>query len=298
MKIAVIFTGGTIGSSLSDGFIRPEKNTENELLNLTDGGVEIFEPYFIHSEQLNGEYLTRLIDCVGDRLEENFDGIIVTHGTDTLQYSAAALALAYNCCETPVVLVSANYILSDPRSNGTDNFRYALKFIGQGIGGIFVSYRNSGENPKIFCADSLLPHSPYSDKLSAIDGEYGYFEEERFIRNCAEPLDEGAGRFCLSGHSPVLWLKVHPGMSYPSTYGYKCLLLEGYHSGTLPTEDEKFIEFCLKSDAKIFLVGMPEGAMYECADRYKHLNIVVCPKISPIYMYIKLWLEAKKNDCL
>lgn len=296
MKTAVIFTGGTIGSASKDGYIRTDKNTENILLNLTDGGVELFEPYFIHSEQLNGEYLTKLISCVGDRLGEDYDGIIVTHGTDTLQYSAAALALAYGNCDIPVVLVSANYVLTDPRSNGKDNFKYAVEFLKQKVGGVFVSYRNTGELPRIFPADSLLKHPCYSDSVSSVCGEFGYFKDGKFIRTIGDYGSEGVGRFALGKKSPVLWLSVHPGMKFPSTDGYRYVLIEGYHSGTLPTEDEDFIEFCEKSDAKIFLVGMPEGERYESAEKYKKLNIVVCPQKSPIYMYMKLWYMAENEQ--
>jgi L-asparaginase len=49
-----------------------------------------------------------LITTVKENLSSDYDGIIVTHGTDTLGYSAAALAYALGNGTVPVCLVSSN----------------------------------------------------------------------------------------------------------------------------------------------------------------------------------------------
>lgn len=290
MKLAIIYTGGTISSVPEDGFLSPADNTKNELLKALDTDIEVesFQPYYILSEQLDGEYISKLIRCVGERLSGNFDGIIVTHGTDTLQYSAAALSIAFGASDIPIVLVSSNYILSDSRSNGLSNFKYALRFIRQKIGGVFVSYKNTGLPPEIFTADSLLPHNAYSDKLTALDGAFGYFKDEKFY-GLKNYKGNSEGAFTLSKKSNVLWIRTYAGMRYPETENYKAVLIESYHSGTLPTEDEEFISFCKKSTVPIYLIGLDEGIRYKSTKMYKQLNIVVLEKISPIYAYIKLW---------
>ncbi len=175
MKLAVIFTGGTISGLPEEGYLSPSDTTKNMLLKALDSNIAVegFQPFYILSEQLDGEYLTGLIKCAGELLCGDYDGIIVTHGTDTLQYSAAALHLAFSDSKIPIVLVSANYILTDSRSNGYTNFRYAVKFIKLGIGGVYVSYKNEGGTPSIYTADSLLPHNACSDALAALNGAFG-----------------------------------------------------------------------------------------------------------------------------
>ena len=129
MRILTVFTGGTIGSSLSKGAISP--NT--------------VAPYTVLSENLSAEYLEKLRSCVEDNLNSGYDGIVVTHGTDTLQYSAAYLDLTLGLIETPVVLVSSNYPLPYSRANGLENFAAAVDFIRSKQGrGVFVSYLNRG----------------------------------------------------------------------------------------------------------------------------------------------------------
>ena len=101
MRIALILTGGTILSKKQSNFYTLSDSAKKEILSLIPKGIEaeVFSPYFILSEQLDGRYLTELIDEVGDKLGGNYDGIIILHGTDTLQYSAAALSLAYGDAE-------------------------------------------------------------------------------------------------------------------------------------------------------------------------------------------------------
>ncbi len=291
MKLALIFTGGTISAQIKNGFISPFSKTKSQLLKTLDDSIEVesFQPYYILSEQLNGKYISALIECVEQRLKGGFDGIIITHGTDTLQYSSSALSIAFGNSKIPIVLVSSNYILTDSRSNGLSNLKYAVEFIKQKIGGVFVSYKNEGSYPEIFLGNSLLPHLPYSDRLSALGGAFGYFKDKNFTRLIQSYKRQGEGKFTLPEKSPVLWIRAHAGMKYPKTNDCKAVLLESYHSGTLPSEDNDFINFCKNSTVPIYFVGAGEGFQYESTKDFKQLNIVVYKKVSPIYAYIWLW---------
>ncbi|MCH5298544.1 MAG: asparaginase [Ruminococcus sp.] len=297
MRLAVIFTGGTIACRQNDGYIGTSENQNYELLKVLDPDIEVktFSPYFILSEQLDGELLTKLIHCVGERLGEGFDGIIVAHGTDTLQYSAAALALAFGGTETPIVLVSSNYVLTDSRANGSVNFEHAVKFIREGIGGVYVSYRNTDSLPEIHRADQLLAHDPYSDDVRSYKGRFGYFDGDKFVRTAPSVNHQKSlGKITFSKTSPVLRLNAYAGMMFPDTNGVKAVLLSGYHSGTLPTESEDFVRFCKTCREKqipLCLVGMPAGSRYESTRAFEQLGIEILPEVTPIYAYVSLWAE-------
>lgn len=301
MRLAVIFTGGTIACRADSGYIGTFEQQNYELLKVLDPDIEVktFSPYFTLSEQLDGEYLTKLIDCVGDRLSEDFDGIIVAHGTDTLQYSAAALALAFGNAEIPIVLVSSNYILSDSRANGYTNFAHAVKFIREGIRGVYVSYRNTDMLPEIHRAEKLLAHDPYSDDVRSFKGSFGYFDSDKFIRtDFSEDKPYGLGKIVFNKTSPVLWLNAHAGMRFPDTDGVNAILFSGYHSGTLPTENAEFVRFCNTCKAKqipIYLVGMSSGNRYESTRAFEELEIGVLPETTPIFAYVSLWSKYTQN---
>ncbi|MDE7124350.1 MAG: asparaginase domain-containing protein, partial [Eubacterium sp.] len=105
MEILVIFTGGTIGSSTNNQVISPNEKNTRLLIEMykNEYGTDIqfitAQPYYTLSENNTGKTLLQLISFVCDKTNDDYSGIIVTHGTDTLQFSAAALsyALGANC---------------------------------------------------------------------------------------------------------------------------------------------------------------------------------------------------------
>ena len=247
MRILTVFTGGTIGSSLSKGAISP--NAENAFLLLKlyreKYGAAEFDtvaPYTVLSENLSAEYLEKLRSCVEDNLNSGYDGIVVTHGTDTLQYSAAYLDLTLGLIETPVVLVSSNYPLPYSRANGLENFAAAVDFIRSKQGrGVFVSYLNRGDaGAAIHRGAEVLPHQPFDDRIfSLFDNIYGTVISGEFVKN---PDYRERERARLSGKlsGRVIFLRPYVGMTYPEIPGdTKAVLLEGWHSGTLGSSAKK-----------------------------------------------------------
>ena len=117
MKINVIFTGGTIGSSHSDGYITPDPAAKYRLIKNyqkafgTSVEFTVCNPYTILSENLSGKTLSLLMKSIKEGLEDNCDGIIVAHGTDTLQYSAIAAAYCFGSNTKPIMFVSLRFSL-------------------------------------------------------------------------------------------------------------------------------------------------------------------------------------------
>lgn len=186
MNILVIFTGGTICSSVNDGYINTNETGKDRLiqeykkLHASDTEHIYFTtetPYYILSENLNGSHINKLADCIDKAvLDTEHDGIIVTHGTDTQQYMSAALSYLFPNLQIPVVLVSSNYILDDDRANGIANFSAAVDFIRECSNcqqtahhGVYVAYKNENEAAVIHYGTRLLPHMPYSDRLYSIE---------------------------------------------------------------------------------------------------------------------------------
>ena len=94
--------------------------------------------------------------------------------------------------------------------------------------------------------------------------------------------------------SGVLYIKPYPEIKFPSfENNLKAVLLEGYHSGTLNTDNRDFIRFCEtaeKNKTPVYLTGDIEGFGYESKKMYEKLKINVLPPMSPIAAYIKLRL--------
>ena len=321
MRILVIFTGGTIGSTENGSYVSPDKEKPYKLINMykklaikNKGSssviFDILTPYQALSENINCNNFRILSECL-EKVDENaYDGVIITHGTDTLQYTAAFTGYIMAGAQIPIVLVSANYVLEDVRSNGVDNFYYAVEFICHKKGrGAFVSYRNIGDYPKIHRAARLVMHQAYSDSIYSIcDSYYGYFDTEKFIYNNKYYLNDnikynGTKMFNVpsgSWQSGIMEVHPYPGMEYmlPKN-GIKAVLHYTYHSGTICSTTpglKEFAEYTKSRGIPVFITGAGLGADYESVGCYKDFGFYVLPAASPEAMYIKLWLCIINNE--
>ena len=296
MNILVIFTGGTIACSRSDGALSPDTDNSYALLQRFDSADVHFttaSPYYMLSENLSTAHLRRLYDCLTGYDLTRFDGVVIAHGTDTLAYTAAYLSLRLGFCDTPVILVSAAYPLSDSRTNGFVNLNGALDFIRAGKGkGVFVSYQNDGENLKIHRGCLILPHLPYDDSIrSVFDMYYAEIVDGNVLRN-PDFRESDLNVYPDRGEDKsVLWLRAHPSMTLPPLNDIDAVLFEGYHSGTLPTDDADFIAFCMQAREKnipLYLTGAREGFDYASKQAFDKLGIRTTPPVSPACCYFIL----------
>lgn len=318
MKILVVFTGGTIGSSQADGIILTDSGKPHRILEMykekypTESDIlwEVAFPYEELSENMTCSLLGSLITYLRDNcIDRDYDGIIITHGTDTLQYTAAALSYCFGDLTIPAVLVSSNYILEDSRANGFINFVNAVEFIKSGgNGGVFVSYQNFGECAKIHAGTRLISHKAYSDVIESIyDVEYGYFDNEGFKINTQYIIKDEDTDICRIfrssidnkdivhyGFSDILWIRPYVGMNYPNiAQNVKAILHDTYHSGTICSKASDLAEFAeaaKKKEIPVFVCGSGDSAIYGSKRIYGELGFKVLPVASPVAMYIKLWL--------
>lgn len=310
MRIHIIFTGGTIGSTLAGDVISAARGAPRALLtryreqygDTTE--ISYTEPYTILSENLTFSHLVALRDEILRQSEEN-DAIIVTHGTDTLPFTAAALSYLLGLCRVPVVLVSSNYVLSDTRANGIENLASALTFLRQtpGARGVFVSYQNKGEMTKLHRGARLFSHLAPTDEVRSLDGVVATVAGDTvtYSKDYREQCDARAPFSPLpNATARVLTLKVAPCMQYPQQNDVDAILFETYHSGTLPTALADFRAFCAdcrKRDIPLFAAGITGEAIYESATLYRELGIIPLPRMSPVAAYMKLLLAiAAKQD--
>lgn len=316
MKILVVFTGGTIGSAANDeGYFSPNSDRPFMLLEYYDKmfkkdvEFDTASPYTTLSENLNFSHIARLINFIRNVNINDYCGIIVTHGTDTIQYSSSALSYAFSDSAIPIVMVSSNHVLDDPRANGLDNFRAAVEFISNGSDkGVFVAYRNDAAGVIIHRGSRLIAHQPYSDALYSVKNKYyGIFRKTGYERNCHyEEIDDEMEPVMLEHnvlYSSVAMINPYVGIRYPNLDDKtSAVILGSFHSGTLCTDSDDFINFAKETFSRqipVFVAGAEPGMTYESVKKLKEKKIHILPTASPIAMYIKAVLleaEGKKLE--
>ena len=308
MKVLFIFTGGTIGSVANDGFIGVDGNrprvllAEYERVYGASFAYDCVEPYTGLSENNTGDTLRALCACVAAHKDGGYNGIVVTHGTDTLQYTAAALSYAFADISIPLCLVSANYPVGDVRSNALANLRGALRFITEvGRAGVWVPYQNAGEPTHIHRGTRLLESIAFTDRAESVfSTRYGTFLGNKpFLpspdyRECADALPALGVPAFAEDVPQILRIQPYPGMVYPEIgKDVRYILHASFHSGTVNTASSEAKRFFAEAQARripVFLTGVTRGDAYESTRAFAELGITPLYHIAPVAAFVKLWM--------
>ncbi|GIU72655.1 MAG: glutamyl-tRNA(Gln) amidotransferase subunit D [Candidatus Nitrosocaldaceae archaeon] len=146
-RIAMISTGGTIASKIDyrTGGVKAILSAEElynavpELSNIANIEPEVlFNEY---SENLTYEHWKAIAEKVYEK--RDYDGIIITHGTDTMHYTASALSFALKI-NIPIVLVGAQRSSDRPSSDAATNLIAATLFASKtDLTGVFVAMHDN-----------------------------------------------------------------------------------------------------------------------------------------------------------
>ena len=182
--------------------------------------------------------------------KNDYDGIIMAHGTDTLAYSAALFSMLLSDTKIPVFMVSANENLKSNRSNGNDNFRCAMECICRGISpNVYVPYKNLSDGKMyLHLASRLRQCENYSEDFHSV-GEFDvtgisddnyktYFEklDGLYPQEKRKKVVDILGDWKLT--EEVLYITPYVGINY-AAYNYSAFsaVLHGtFHSGTACAE--------------------------------------------------------------
>ncbi len=141
MKLLLIHTGGTIGMvATPTGFAPAEGVIEQALADLGASDVTLLPLLpLIDSAQATPADWNRIAQAIFDN-HSDYNGFIVTHGTDTLAFTASALCFALAGLKRPVILTGAMRPLTVEKSDGVQNLKDALKAAETAPPGIWVQF--------------------------------------------------------------------------------------------------------------------------------------------------------------
>ena len=133
--ISILHTGGTIASKVdySTGAVNA-KFTPEELVNMFPELREIANIKSklvrnMSSEDIRFEHYNLLAKDVEKEVKAGVDGVIITHGTDTMHYSSAALGFMLEHVPVPVIFVGAQRSSDRGSSDAAMNMICASEFI-------------------------------------------------------------------------------------------------------------------------------------------------------------------------
>ena len=142
-KILMIGTGGTIASEMTPEGLTPELNTRQLLDFIPDIGklcrVDCIQLYNLDSTNICPENWLGVVYTLRKNYDA-YDGFVISHGTDTMAYTAAALSYLIQGSPKPIILTGAQKPIwfdgTDSKRNLTDAFLYACR----GCGGVQIVF--------------------------------------------------------------------------------------------------------------------------------------------------------------
>ena len=253
--ISILSTGGTVASKIDykTGAAYPAFTPEElfsavpELKEIANFNIHLV--FQMYSGDMEPEHWVLLAKRIFEEMEEvSPDGIIITHGTDTMAYTAAALSFMLQNLPIPVILVGAQRS-SDRGSSDTQlNLICAARFISESaFSGVAICMHGSIETDYCLIHPGLhvkKMHSARRDTFRSIDvlpyaevrqdGEIKFLRQD-YVRKDKSKKVHLVGRF----DRRIGLVKIYPGIDYRIfdfflENGYRGLLLEGTGLGNAP----------------------------------------------------------------
>lgn len=318
-KILVIVTGGTIGSCVQEKVISAKAERSAQIVALYESKYgkrdtfEVVQPLNQLSENLHPGKWEAIKDVLDAALEKDYDGVIITHGSDTLAYTSAFMGMLYSWADVPIAVTAANYPLDDPRSNGMHNFAGAVSFIREkAVTGVFAIYENMNSEVEVFLPTRLLNSDPYFDQYRSFDRQvFGWIKDETFTWNpdCSVTVDmvknrEKSKHFDFQYKNEVLFIPVYLGINFRNFVcgeKVKAVVLSLYHSATAPSTENagllEFIENCNQAGIEVYGTSFknPDMSCYQSTHVLLQKGLKPLYNISGISSYVKMVLAYNQT---
>lgn len=265
--LSLLSTGGTISSKIDyrTGGVMPALTAKElndsipELKKIADIDPEVVLSEY--SENVRPEHWTLMAKRIANNvLSGKYDGVILTHGTDTMHYTAAALSFALQNLPIPVVLVGAQRSSDRPSSDASTNLIGACTFATKSrFSGVFVAMHHTISDDVIACHVGTRVrknHTSRRDAFHSIDiSPFSLIKKDQ-IEICEQYVD-------LKFHKRNKNLE---NFIVKSNFDHKVTLLKFY-----PGFDCKIIDYCIKKgDRAIIFEGTGLGHINkECFHQIK-----------------------------
>ncbi|MBB1486740.1 asparaginase [Oceanospirillum sediminis] len=284
-RVAMIYTGGTIGMKSTEKGLAPAGNMANRLadklfslpearkLCLPDFDLLTLKTLIDSSNALPEDWY-KLAGLIW-QLKDSYQGFILLHGTDTLAYTASALSFLTCGLGKPVIVTGSQYPLEYENSDAPDNTEAALRLAREEtIQETLVTFGGKVLRGNRCTKTSTFSHQGFSSPNAP---EIGHWKEGAFKINQAllSPVSESEHNLCgqilqaAQTDSPLVSvIKLYPGiraeMLQPLlSYPVKAAVLETYGSGNIPDQNEALLELLHQaSEAGIAIINRsqcPEG---------------------------------------
>ena len=235
-KILLLTTGGTIACLPSGDGLAPARSEvmERELNQLrTYYDITVLDTMCLDSSNMRPEEWQQIATDVFNN-RQGYDGVVVSHGTDTMAYTASAVTYMLPNIDVPVVFTGSQLPLADMLSDGPDNLRTAFAMAASGHPGVFLAF---DRKVMLGCRAVKVRASGFS-AFASINSHYAAQVTGNGLEIDTSVLPKAKGEPQLLDwlSKDVFLLKLTPGLN-PAIFdmlaamGYKGIVIEAFGLG-------------------------------------------------------------------
>ncbi len=264
MRILGAMLGGTISSYNSSGTVMLGKPSfaRSYLLENHPSHEFVFPEFKTYSSEDATPYLYRdalkkIIDGAKD-----FDGILITHGTDTCAFFAQLASRVLSSLDIPFVITGSMKSPDADPDEASDNLGFAVKCLEEGKSG--VVFRNREGKEQLYKAHLIMSpdingiYNEYTEGVELEKKDYTEFLEQEVLPK-------------------ILVIPAVPGAVIPEN-GFDRVLICCNHSGTASADLVPLVERWTAEGIRCFMAPIPSGAgVYESRKRLRDAGAVELP---------------------
>ena len=269
MRIALLATGGTIACRHTPDGLSPALKAEElaeSFSNRHDVTLLPMDVFSMDSSNIQPEEWTILARAADKALQE-CDGVVITHGTDTMGYTAAALSYMLLGQTKPVILTGSQLPLGAPLSDAEINLSCAIEAACMGVAGTYVCFNRK----LILGTRAVKTHTLSFDAFDSVNRSLAGMVDSGGVHFLRPQQIDVPYRLRPDVDSRVFLLKLFPGtqpdiLDFIAQSGYRGLVIEAFGLGGLHYIRRNLVEKLRMLREQGVRILVLTQCMYEKAD--------------------------------
>ena len=249
-KVLMLGTGGTIACVPSADGLVPALDGPAMIRVVPEleevCAIETKQILNLDSSNLAPEHWRSIAEAVAANYT-SYDGFVITHGTDTMAYTAAALSQMLCNCQKPVVLTGAHLPIQAEASDAPNNIYHAFLAATSPLKGVALVFGDlvihGAHAKKLYTQDFNGFASINREPLATISHNHLFWQ-----KGALQGGGYGEGEFSINTQLEIkiAVVKIIPGatpdiLDYYVKKGYKGLIIEGFGAGGVPNGDNNWL---------------------------------------------------------
>ena len=307
-KICIFTCGGTITMKKNKKGVLTHFHDHkiiNELLAKNNiAKVDIEKIVNIDSTNMQPDIWMKLATCIKEKYDQ-YDGFVVTHGTDTMAYTASAISFALRNLHKPLIFTGSQKPIYDIASDAINNLLNAIILATYNIAEVCILFGRKiirGNRATKISESSLDAFdSPHAELLGEITMDVSLSGNYR-KRDKREKL-----LFSPHFDNKVLITQLFPGLTTPLLnylleFSFKGIVLEAFGPGNVPDKLIPFISRARQRNIPIIILsqcyqGITKMDRYEVGKNALEVGAIPANDMTVEAAVTKLmWILAQTND--